>query len=891
VPAFFEIFLSSPGDVPQERDDAEAVIHEINESGEFAHHFHLKLYRWDDKKTVIPMAVTDIPQKSVDVYMTRPSACDLVLCIFWSRMGSPLVMDEREYLSGTHYEYSEALEGYKLASKPTVWLYRCSEELLLSAKDAKRDEKLQQFDRVEQFFKQFQDAEGRYTGGVNAYDTHADFKALFKSQLLTYLRRLIENPRPTTPPPLPPVSYAGEPYRGLDALREKDAPIFFGRERETLDVLNLVQRERFAIITGASGSGKSSLAGAGVCAALRGQGWQIVRCVPGKRPFFNLLLALHTQLLKTSADDLSNEVEEDEVKLRANPDHLLTLLSRYEADKLLIFVDQLEELFTLSPADEARDFAALLNAMPLKVLATMRADFYEQAIRYFEQVLRKAYSLGRPSVYGLLQMVTRPAELAGIAWEDGLAQRVLEDAGDEPGALALVAYVLQALYLKNPKQFRHADYEAFGGVHGAIGTRAEAVFQGIPGDDEAKQTLLARVFRDLVEVDERGVATRQRCPIGRFGEAELALVRAFTDARLLVMDRETVEVAHEAVFSHWGRLHDWIDATREDFILLRQVRTTAHDWNKRSRPKSFLWRHERLQMVYDMQKRLGVTFDDVIQSFIVPEADRLFEEFSQHRDAGSARESAYRQMAILDRLKEIGSSAIPTIVKCLTRAAGPSVTQSIIKWIKSCDKVALAKALELAVTSGDELLAASVLKFLKEEAEFIRGLPLSTAFRDKLAQIELERQKRAEEQKRGELERQRQAELERQKRAEVNSRLLQGHTETERKQLIDKLTSEAELETLDQQTKNVLNTLTSHNYRERHRAIDLLTGKTRASVKLALIRALEDENEWVRQKALQAIDACNDASLSYFVVLLLDDGHLDVRATAKTVYNRLTHNH
>ncbi len=257
-PRLFKIFLSSPGDVPGERDDAQAVIDEINDSGEFAHHFILKLYRWDDKAVVLPMPVTDIPQRSVDIYMLRPSECDLVVVLFWSRMGSPLVMDEREYLSGTHYEYSEALQGYRQVGKPTVWLYRCAEELLISLKDPKHDEKKRQFDLVEQFFKQFQDAEGRYTGGVNEYPMHADFKPLFKGQLLTYLRHLRDNPRPITAPGSRRSADPNLiPYRGLNALDEGDAAIFFGRDAEMLEVLNLVEKQRLVFVLGASGSGKS----------------------------------------------------------------------------------------------------------------------------------------------------------------------------------------------------------------------------------------------------------------------------------------------------------------------------------------------------------------------------------------------------------------------------------------------------------------------------------------------------------------------------------------------------------------------------------------------------------------------------------------------------------
>ena len=213
-PILFKIFLSSPGDVPQERDDAQTVIEKINASGEFSRHFILRLFRWDDPAVILPMPVTDTPQKSVDSYMRLPSACDLVVVLFWSRMGSPLVMDAREYLSGTHYEYSEAMQGYQRVRKPTVWLYRCSEEPFVSQRDPKRDEKNEQFDRVEEFFKQFQDSDGRYTGGVNAYKTHPDFKALFEGQLLTYLRHRRDTP------------VGDEPIRPLDTAK----PIFTGVE-------------------------------------------------------------------------------------------------------------------------------------------------------------------------------------------------------------------------------------------------------------------------------------------------------------------------------------------------------------------------------------------------------------------------------------------------------------------------------------------------------------------------------------------------------------------------------------------------------------------------------------------------------------------------------------
>src|SRR5262245_27980366 len=105
------IFLSSPGDVTDERDQVEVVINEINTESEFRESVSLRLFRWDDPSVVLPMPADETPQKSVDIYMTKPSACDLVVVIFWSRMGTPVIMDGREYLSGTHYEYCDACEN------------------------------------------------------------------------------------------------------------------------------------------------------------------------------------------------------------------------------------------------------------------------------------------------------------------------------------------------------------------------------------------------------------------------------------------------------------------------------------------------------------------------------------------------------------------------------------------------------------------------------------------------------------------------------------------------------------------------------------------------------------------------------------------------------------
>ncbi len=670
-PVLFKIFLSSPGDVPQERNDAETVVKEINESGEFSHHFILKLYRWDDKAVVLPMPVTDIPQKSVDVYMIRPSVCDLVVVLFWSRMGSPLVMDEREYLSGTHYEYSEALQGYKQLGKPTIWLYRCAEEPSIKLSDPKRDEKIQQFDRVEQFFKQFQDLEGRYTAGVNSYDTHTEFKALLRNQLITYLRHLRDTPQQTISETPNKPNFSGVPYRGLMALDESDAPIFFGRDAETLEVLNRVESKRLVFVLGASGSGKSSLVAAGVLPKLRERGWRIVRFVPGDDPFYSVARALVSQVpeMGVKPTDYLTEARKLADTLGAKPTNLAEQIAlTLPKVKVLLFIDQFEEVFTLAannPNQTTFIQAIRSSSKNLTLLLTMRADFYGAALPHFEELKQEAYGLTRPSPFALYEMIIRPAELAGLKWDDGLAKQIVLEAGNESGGLALISYVLEALYLRaktrgDGRLSKH-DYEIdLNGVRGAINTLADQAYAALPFQENARQSALQTVFRELIAITEEDgqlIPTRKRAMLSLFqaNSNEGQLIETFVRARLLVKDSQSVEVAHEAILKQWNALATWIGKNITDLALYRQYERDAKMWADRGKDTP-LPMQEVLVYFYKALANLHIDRDQLkepLNSYTEPELSRLLRELeTMPRSA----ESHQRRRDIGDRLSVIGDT-------------------------------------------------------------------------------------------------------------------------------------------------------------------------------------------------------------------------------------------
>ncbi len=660
----FRVFLSSPGDVNAERKIARDVIDYFPNRPAYREKVAFRVVAWDKPGAGTPMRATLTPQDAINKDLLTPSECDIVIVIFWSRMGTPFTdTDGREYQSGTHWELLNAL-GSKRAE--TV-ICRRTDDPPFKISDPDFDQKHAQYKAVKAFFESdlFYDADGRIRRGINMYKTPDDFRRAFEIDLevlvLDILRR-IEGGSPSAGPvpagdddnisTIRAVDWPPDrsPFPGLRAFTEADAPIFFGRGRETDALVQQLENSRFVAVVGASGSGKSSLVGAGLIPPLKANAiegsadWLYARFTPGtgNNPFEALVTALMDAVPALAVSDpfgRDEKIEERARRLHDKPERLAGIIDHALKDsdphvQLLLFIDQFEELFTLADAEHAAPFAAMLagaaDCARLRVIVTMRHDFYQSAVEIADlaELLRTgSFPLAAPRRDALRQMIERPAERAGLQLAAGLVECILDDTGDKPGNLALMAYALDELYkLSGDGHITHADYAALGGVQGAIGKRAEQTFQKLPLDD--KETLLGRVFRELVEVDERGTATRQRAPQGRFGEQELALVQAFTTARLLVIDETEVEVAHEALFRSWTRLKDWIATAQEDLILLRQVRNAAHDWQTKHRPDFLLWPQERLKLVYAMQARLNPDLNEVEKDFIEPEQHRLLREIA-----------------------------------------------------------------------------------------------------------------------------------------------------------------------------------------------------------------------------------------------------------------------
>ena len=450
------------------------------------------------------------------------------------------------------------------------------------------------------------------------------------------------------------ITWDRSPFPGLRAFTEADEPIFFGHELETLELLDKVKSHAFVVVIGASGSGKSSLVGAGLIPKMRQEIEQlyVVRFTPGDNPFKNLI----------NSDGPKNLPRLDLFELMNSQDTILAQLEAsieaHDDAQILLFIDQFEELFTLTPDYLQEPFIDMLKqpTSKVKIVITMRADFYQEATKYLERELTHAnLTVSQPSTFVLRDMIAKPAHLAGIRFEAGLVERIVEDTGDEPGNLALMAYVLDELHsLDEDALITHEEYESLGGVKGAIGTRAENIWQGLDLDE----AVLRQAFARLIEVDERGTATRRRAEIEPDDSDVHKLIEAFADSRLLITDYDeeretaTVEIAHEAILREWHTLRDWTDERQADFLIVARMRRDAEWWHQNGRRELDLPRAERVDEFWEACRNLGLTIDERSEPLLIEFAEDERERLIKLLAIESIDQETYDY--VMYRLNQIG---------------------------------------------------------------------------------------------------------------------------------------------------------------------------------------------------------------------------------------------
>ncbi|CCH33800.1 hypothetical protein ABZ816_21615 [Actinosynnema sp. NPDC047251] len=389
-----------------------------------------------------------------------------------------------------------------------------------------------------------------------------------------------------------PTDRHAPPYAGLAAFQVGDADRFFGRDRLVGELVELVANRRFVGVFGASGSGKSSLLRAGLAARATGP---VLVVTPGARPVEEL--AVHVAAF--AGKPPGSLVEE----FTAYPQNLhLRVRQRLVAgdDDLLLVVDQLEELFTVcpDPAQRTAFLAALTTAAAaptsrLRVVLGVRADFLGHCGRYPELVaaLRGGHVLVGPMTADeLREAIVEPAAAAGCKVETALVTRLVSDAAGQPAALPLVSHaLLETWRRRRGMALTLTGYEAAGGVEHSVARSAEAVYLGLT---EPRRALAKQVFLRLVAVDAGSADVKRRVARDEVDHPEVLAVLA--DARLVVLDRDTVEVAHEALIRSWPRLRDWIAEDRAGLRVQRMLTEATRVWEAFDREPGSLYRGARL---------------------------------------------------------------------------------------------------------------------------------------------------------------------------------------------------------------------------------------------------------------------------------------------------------
>ncbi|MFI6100261.1 XRE family transcriptional regulator [Lentzea sp. NPDC051213] len=433
------------------------------------------------------------------------------------------------------------------------------------------------------------------------------------------------------------------PYVGLAAFQREDADRFFGREKLVDELVELVGRRRFVAVFGASGSGKSSLLRAGLVPRLG----DAVVCTPSRR----------------------TEVSEGAV----------------------LVVDQFEEIFTLWHENQAREFVDELIGAPHRVVIGVRADFFAHCTAFpkLVELLRDGQlTVGPMGTTELRQAVIGPAVQADCALEGALQATIMAEAAGQAGVLPLLSHALLETWRRRRGNTLTLDgYRAAGGLTGALAQSAETTYDSLsPRQREVCRNLFLRLT-----VVGQGTEDTKRV----LSRAELdddpdigTVLDRLASARLVMLDRDHVEIAHEALIRSWPRLRDWLAQDRDGLRLHRQLTEAAGEWRSLGHDPGALYRGTRLSLARDWAARHGG---------LLSGPERRFLDASHAAETRRAR-ALRRTVAVLSVLLVLAAGAVVVAV----RAERASLRLRDV----ALSQVAAAKAVEVRRT--DPALAAQL---------------------------------------------------------------------------------------------------------------------------------------------------------------------------------------
>lgn len=434
------------------------------------------------------------------------------------------------------------------------------------------------------------------------------------------------------------------PYRGL--LPFKDPNFFFGRSREIKNLQERLEKTPFIAVVGASGSGKSSLVYAGLLPEMAKRGWVSKSMSPGARPVRTLADLIATLQPEERRLEVADKLE---TRMKSRPDGLQTVLSNHltgRDEKLLLFIDQFEELFTQQVSREEQkafiDNLVACGSGRVNIVLTLRSDFLTPCLDFpnLAKLLEtNQLLLGALDEQGLRETIEQPAAKQGAKFAEGLVERLLGEMKGQPaGTLPLLQVALEELWRNRQGEWlTHKAYDDTGRVAGAIQKRAEEIYNNL---DATQQQLARKLFIRLATGDPNQTTyTRRRVPLAELDLAETSQVagnqvrRAFSNqnARLITIDSESVMVTHEALFEQWQQLKQWLEAAKTWRPLLFKLNQDTQTWEAAHRDPSYLYAGAKLQQIQRTIPNDELTHAQ--KAFIKASADQ------QHQQATTAKRS------------------------------------------------------------------------------------------------------------------------------------------------------------------------------------------------------------------------------------------------------------
>lgn len=633
-----KVFVSSPSDVAPERGRVQAVAVKLNREYEGMVRFETVL--WEEHFYKADRSF----QPQIDT-VGQPTACDVLVSIFWTRVGTELPADfarmpnGKPYPSGTTYELLTALEASKAKGLPDVYVFRKTADAALPTADLERRRQAQaQLDALEAFWSEwFKSEQGHFKAAFQTFPTTDEFERQIEELLRQWL-----NSRHLLGRRLHWPKERGSPFPGLAPFEAEQAAVFFGRDRAIDEARRRLTVAAaggtpFLLVVGPSGSGKSSLARAGLIPRLTTPGivetidlWRVAVMKPSEGqagPVSSLAAALVSALPELAQGDfpdaaaLADNLRRGGAAAARPITGALTRIAeamRQErhADqplraRLVLLVDQLEELFARAIADDERAAFAeavkeLVASGDLWCVATLRADLYELMLK--QPALKDlkecgaTLDLGPPGPAELAEIVRAPAAAAGLMFENdaekgALDERLLGDA-KTADSLPLLQFALRRLYEKRVEAngetwLTHEAYDALGGLQGAIAAEAERAVSNLPAN---AIDALPRLLRRLAEPARDGktftLREAEHADVAAHS-AEASLVDALLGARILIAGtnaagRATLRLAHDAVLTAWPRAATAAQASRDFYRVRAEVEEAQRRWDAYGKPNDRL---------------------------------------------------------------------------------------------------------------------------------------------------------------------------------------------------------------------------------------------------------------------------------------------------------------